>query len=451
MSRNNFSNLGDEIKDIVQDAVSTMNFQQLNKDIGNTVNGALDEVRGALGLNRDRQNQDINGGKMDWDITIGNQRRNRTDTNEWRSRRQNNQSDPAFTRQRTEQSPYRSEVRNSYRVQPKDKNRYCYPRVYVGKVSGILFTVFGSIGTAGAGIAAFVLAIIGQLTGNLNFFGTIALSLLPIFFISVFIMARGSMLRKRLRRFRRYLGVIENRSYYSVKELSANTLLSQKFVLKDLRKMISLGMFPEGRIDEQETCIMLNRESYAQYLELQKNIQIKNLEEQNNKSAARQVNEQTPSVNPSAKQGSTNAELRKTIENGRNCIYKIREANDAIPGEEISGKLDRLEDVISKIFKYVELHPEQLTEIEKFMDYYLPTTLKLVNAYREFDNQSVQGANITSAKSEIEATLDTINLAFEKLLDSLFEDAAMDVSTDISVLETMLAQEGLTKEDFKMK
>ena len=82
------------------------------------------------------------------------------------------------------------------------------------------------------------------------------------------------------------------------------------------------------------------------------------------------------------------------------------------------------------------------------MNYYLPTTLKLVNAYREFDEQPVQGENIRKAKQEIEDTLDTIISAFEKLFDSMFEDAAMDISTDISVLETMLAQEGLTERDF---
>ena len=134
---------------------------------------------------------------------------------------------------------------------------------------------------------------------------------------------------------------------------------------------------------------------------------------------------------------------------GDRVIRQIREANDAIPGEEISQKLFRLEEITSKIFDHVEKHPEKLPEIRKFLNYYLPITLKLVNAYREFDSQPVQGENIMSAKAEIRETLDTINLAFENLLDSLFENAAMDVSTDISALEAMLAQEGLTGNDFQ--
>lgn len=91
-----------------------------------------------------------------------------------------------------------------------------------------------------------------------------------------------------------------------------------------------------------------------------------------------------------------------------------------------------------------------MEDIDKMMEYYLPTTVKLLEAYQRLDGQPVQGENIMTPKQEIEKTLDTLNKAFEKLLDSLFEDVAWDVSSDISVLHTMLAQEGLTEnEDFK--
>ena len=132
-------------------------------------------------------------------------------------------------------------------------------------------------------------------------------------------------------------------------------------------------------------------------------------------------------------------------------MRQIRAANDALPGQTISEKLDRLELVTEKIFAHVEQHPEKLPDIRKFMNYYLPTTLKLVNAYREFETQPVQGENIQSSKREIEETLDTINTAFENLLDNLFQTDALDLSTDISALETMLAQEGLTDSVFKKR
>ena len=83
------------------------------------------------------------------------------------------------------------------------------------------------------------------------------------------------------------------------------------------------------------------------------------------------------------------------------------------------------------------------------MDYYLPMTVKLLGAYEELDRQPVQGENILNSKKEIEDTLDTLNNAFAKLLDNLFEDTAWDVSSDISVLQTMLAQEGLMEDGLK--
>ena len=108
--------------------------------------------------------------------------------------------------------------------------------------------------------------------------------------------------------------------------------------------------------------------------------------------------------------------------------------------------------MIRRIFNRVEQHPELVGDLQKFMNYYLPTTVKLLQAYEELDRQPVEGDNIKTAKTEIEHTLDTINEAFENLLDRFFKDTAWDVSTDISVLKTMLAQEGLTgKDDFQKK
>ena len=133
---------------------------------------------------------------------------------------------------------------------------------------------------------------------------------------------------------------------------------------------------------------------------------------------------------------------------GSEYLQQIRAVNDALPGKEISDKLDRLENVSARIFVCVEQHPEKLPDIRSFMRYYLPTTLKLVKSYEEFEAQPVQGENITKAKAEIEKALDTINTAFGNLLDTLFADDALDISADISTLETMLKQGGLTGSDF---
>lgn len=412
MDRRDFIDLGDEIKDIVQNAVNSSDFHQLNKDIGNTVKGALDEVRDAL-------HSGYRG---------------------YRTNHTYNSNTGADYKRKQQYQTYKSSMSAKGANAPVSRQKQPYPQVPVGKVASILYTVFGSIGMSLFGIGAFVLALVGQLIGKLDFFGTIALSLLPFFLISSIMSSRGSTLRKRLQRFRRYTDLFNGVPYYSITDLSSALNLKRGYVLKDLRKMISIGMFPEGRFDEQETCIILNKESYRQYQELQKNVR---MQEMTNKK------ESNADIRPdSGSSNKYNYEVKKAIEAGWLCIQQIRDANDAIPGEEISKKLDRLEEIMGKIFHYIEQHPNQLADIQKFMDYYMPTTLKLVNAYKEFDKLSVQGGNISTAKREIEETLDTINYAFENLLDSLYEDATMDVSSDISVLETLLAQEGLTRKDF---
>jgi 5-bromo-4-chloroindolyl phosphate hydrolysis protein. len=489
MDRRGFSNIGDEIKDIVQNAVNSRDFHQLNRDIQNTVQGALDEVHNAInGFGRGGQNwNQPYENRNQWNRQGDNYRQGYRQNNDQGYKQNNEQNDNQNNEQGYKQNgeqgynqnnerrsgggyysydrhgnrqdnrswnnrSYGNQWKNDWRtnvntyaakqkkeVEPIRKQTSLVPYKEVGKVSSVLLTVFGSIGMSTLGIGAMVLAIVGYYASQNSVLYTIALSLMPLFFVSVFMMAAGGKIRKRLKRFRRYLAIFKDRSYYSLKELTADTGQSKKYILRDLRRMISIGMFPEGRIDEQETCIILNRDSYNQYLETMKNVHTQEVKEQDN-----------VAQNQSAQQTADNPELMKALENGRAYINQIKDANEAIPGEEISRKLYRLEAVIGKIFDYVELHPTQLPEIQKFMEYYLPTTLKLIIAYREFDMQPVQGDNITSAKKEIEDTLDTINLAFEKLLDSLFQDAAMDVSTDISVLETMLAQEGLTKEEFKL-
>ena len=121
---------------------------------------------------------------------------------------------------------------------------------------------------------------------------------------------------------------------------------------------------------------------------------------------------------------------------------------ESMSGDPIAGKLTRLETVLSYLFEALKKHPDQLDDMEKCMEYYLPTTVKLTRSYREFTAVKFPGENINQAKKEILRSLDTINSAFEKLLDDLYEDAAFDVMTDASVLRTMLARDGMTENDF---
>ena len=139
------------------------------------------------------------------------------------------------------------------------------------------------------------------------------------------------------------------------------------------------------------------------------------------------------------------------LDKGDAFLTEIRRCNNAIPGADISRKISRMEHIIERIFDRAEAHPEVLPDLKKLMQYYLPMTVKLLNAYADMDAQPVQGETILASKQEIEAALDTLNQAFDKLLDDLFADTALDVSSDISVLQTLLAQEGLTDDGMKPK
>lgn len=126
------------------------------------------------------------------------------------------------------------------------------------------------------------------------------------------------------------------------------------------------------------------------------------------------------------------------------ALSEMRRLNDSIEDPTLSAQIDHLEEITGKIIAYVVEHPQKLPQIRRFLDYYLPTTLKLLNAYDRMDAAGISGANIDGTMGKIETMMDTIVQAFDRQLDALFGDEALDISTDITVLENLLAQEGLT-------
>ena len=139
-----------------------------------------------------------------------------------------------------------------------------------------------------------------------------------------------------------------------------------------------------------------------------------------------------------------NEELDKMIADSKKSIAEMKRLDDNIADPTISAQIVRLQQLTGKIFAQVEQNPEKLPQIRKFMNYYLPTTLKILNAYDRMGEQGVSGENITSTMQKVEGMMSTIITAFEKQLDSLFGSEAMDISTDMVVLENMMARERLT-------
>ncbi|MDE6107930.1 MAG: 5-bromo-4-chloroindolyl phosphate hydrolysis family protein, partial [Oscillospiraceae bacterium] len=138
-----------------------------------------------------------------------------------------------------------------------------------------------------------------------------------------------------------------------------------------------------------------------------------------------------------------NSEIDALIAERDKAVSEMKRLNANIPDEKISRQIDHLEETTRKIIAQVVAEPGKLPQIRKFMNYYLPTTLKLLNAYDRMDSAGVSGENIDGTKGKIEEMLDTIVVAFDKQLDSLFSDEALDIATDIKVMENLRAQEGL--------
>ncbi len=393
MSKKDWYNLGNDIKDIVQSAVDSQDFDKLNQTISNVVNGALKGMEAGL-----------RGAGMAMDGRMGNGVPNGKEGAPRENRPAPRRSSELFA--------------NTTR-------------------SNVLGTVFMAVGYSCSAVTGFLLLlfVIGMLVGGVFYGAAGVLGLFLVLFAGSVVMAwKGTSIYSLAKRYKQYIRGLRGRTYANVEQLAREAGKTADFVKKDLERMISRGWFLEGHLDRHGTCFMVTNEVYEEYLAAERR--------------SEELRRQQLEAERKAEESGISPEVRAVIEEGNAYIKKIRQSNDAIPGVEISEKISRIELIVQRIFERVEQHPENIPDIRRMMEYYLPTTVKLLGAYEELDHQPVQGENILASRREIEDTLDTLNLAFEKLLDGLFKDTAWDVSTDISVLNTMLAQEGLTKDDF---
>ena len=149
-------------------------------------------------------------------------------------------------------------------------------------------------------------------------------------------------------------------------------------------------------------------------------------------------------------QGQTgDPEVDALLEKGREMIAQIREENDRIPDASLSEKLEKLENLVAEVFRAVYDKPARAPQIRKFMDYYLPTTLKMVRGLRTLDERGVTGREAQEARRRISDALDVVLQGCQRMLDNLYRDDVLDLTTDIDVLEQMLKRDGLTESDLE--
>ncbi|WP_253288370.1 5-bromo-4-chloroindolyl phosphate hydrolysis family protein [Blautia sp. MSJ-19] len=375
-----------EVQSTIENAVKTSNYQELNQSITRMVNNTLKQYQ-------KEHPESVRGGKK--------------------------QGQPP-------------EVQRVQETHPE-----LYGNTGGEKVKDILLVVFGGILSGSMAMGLLTVQILQAVTGHGGISST-AVTLIGTL-AGLGMVGGGCKGLGRLKRFKKYVKALGDRTYCDFEHLAGAVGRNVKFVKKDIHYMIQKGWFLEGKTDQKETCLITSTETYRQYAQTQEALEQRTEEEQRKH---QQESEKHNRISP---------EVQEVLDKGEAYIQKIHASNDAIPGEEISAKIAKMEQIVDQIFQRAEEHPEIIPDLKRMMDYYLPMTVKLLDAYEDMDSQPIQGETIRASKKEIEDTLDTLNDAFARLLDSVFQDTAWDVSSDISVLHTMLAQEGLTGSDFSKK
>lgn len=414
-SNSQLNNLGEQMKGALNEALATGDFKNLNVLVSDTVKTALSDAEAASKAWKENQKE----------VQKATQGTNMTYT-EYRKRKLEQEKQAAKAAQA-------QTAQTAGQIQQLTEGQKYYQRTgllvkveNVGLVSGVLFIVFGAI----ANIPLLILSIIGIACG---WSGTGALFFFLL--VSVGFILWGKNKIQLISKAKRYVKLCGNKMYAELEELATQVGISTAKVTRELRRILRKGIVPSAHMDKMATHLMLNDVVYKQYLDAEKSRLLQE-KEKTEKSAVTKKQEKT----------AEQTELEQMVSEGYDAIRKLRDMNDLIPGEVISAKLYQLESLLKEIFERVQKEPSQMNRMHKVMSYYLPTTLKLVEAYHEFDKVSNQGEEIASAKKEIESTLDAINNAFVELLNNLFQDKVFDVTTDAQVLQTMLASEGLTKE-----
>ena len=232
----------------------------------------------------------------------------------------------------------------------------------------------------------------------------------------VAMLVAGQRMKRRSARIVRYLAVMGERGYISVEELCTVTGKSRKKIESDLNYMVEKGLLGTGAyLDSGRGIFFRSADAFADY------------------------------ANATAKK--ENVTPKEANEGYAGALRAIRSANDRIADPALSEKIDHLETVAGKIFREVEEHPEKQQQAATFLNYYLPTTLKLLDSYAKFEEAGIEGENLSRAQERIEETMDALIKGFDKQLDDLYRNEAMDIDSDIRVMENMLRRDTASVED----
>lgn len=274
---------------------------------------------------------------------------------------------------------------------------------------GRAMTVWGAILTAIFGLAAISSIPATLLEGGLLPALAAGAPIMGLLSLGVGLLFAGNQRSKKSKRFRKYLALIGKRESISISSLAQAMPVSFQTAWDDLQDMLDEGYIPTGYLDMGSGRLILSDEGLTEDVP-------------------------EPEVEVSEEE----------LPDDDSFLLEIKQINDAIADVEMSRKIDRIGEITAKILDYQRKNPSRAGQLRSFLGYYLPTTLKILRAYARLEAQGIEGENIRSAKQRIEGMMDKVVEGFEKQLDKLFQDDAMDITTDVEVLERMLDKDGLS-------
>lgn len=314
--------------------------------------------------------------------------------------------------------------------------------------SGVVMAAAGGAGTVFFGVPALVSALAPAVAGNPEVAVTAILGILTAGFATL--LGFGIRNLRRASKLKALQRAVGQREAVGFDDLAARMQVSPKAALAASRTLIKGGYLPEGRIDDENTTLMVTENAYHQYRQFQQS-QRQTLAEREAAEAARAAEAAARAAHEQDISERLTPEQRAFVARGRDYVRQMDELNAAIDDAAVSERITAIQEVVGRILARAEEEPAVIAGLDRLTAYYLPTTVKLLDAYDRLEEEPIQGENISSSRSEIEHTLEVLHSAFEKLFDDTYQDLSLDVSADISVLHAMLAQEGLTEGPFDVK
>lgn len=306
------------------------------------------------------------------------------------------------------------------------------PGLYSGPAE-IAIGVAGLAGFGGAGIGLGVTTLVGAMATNLAIAS--AAIFVPFAVISAVLFGKGIFSSSRARRVKQYSQIWMGKQYVMIDDIESKVRWNRKKIMKDIHYLTKKNLIIGAQLDEGETCLLLTDESKNQYEDA---MNAKRIREEERKRALEEAME-----NASFEQ----KEIYRIKKEGQDYLKQLADIKAQIKSLDVVAKISHMEVLAARIFVCASEHPESISRTDKLFKYYFPSVMKLLNVYEDMEKQPIQGENIQKSKREIEESLDTINQALEKLFDEMFQNVAMDISSDIQVLEVMLKQDGLTEDE----